>query len=112
MKFSYHTFLISIPKITRIVKTMSSRIPGIKYWYNATRPALIKESMQVVSISYTTKIILTLVIFQNHTDFGSLSCIVSTDYCLYSKCACTTTSWCVSTSDIGVVGDSGAAATV
>ena len=36
----------------------------------------------------------------------------STDHSPYGKCACATISWYVSTSDIGVVGSSGTAATV
>ena len=37
---------------------------------------------------------------------------VSTDHCLQSKCTQVTINWHVSTSDSGMVGDSGAAATV
>ena len=61
------------------MKTMSTRIPGIRlYWYNATRPALIKESMQYVSISYTTKIYL-------HLKFFKITLILDPSLVLYPQ---------------------------
>ena len=48
-----------------------------------------------------------------HADrIADIASDISTNHCLYGKIAIIIVSWYISTSDIGVVGSSGAAATV